>query len=55
MDHYLELMACLKDADNLDRVRVDDLDVSHLRHRISVDLAPFAKVLYARYIHIQYS
>ena len=55
MDRYLELMACLKDADNLDRVRVDDLDVSHLRHQISVDLAPFAKSLYARYIHIQYS
>ena len=55
MDRYLELMACLKDADNLDRVRVDDLDVSHLRHQISVDLAAFAKSLYARYIHIQYS
>ena len=55
MDRYLELMACLKDADNLDRVRVDDLDVSHLRHQISVDLAPFAKSLYTRYIHIQCS
>ena len=52
MDRYLELMACLKDADNLDRVRVDDLDVSHLRHQISVDLAPFAKSLYARYMHV---
>lgn len=50
MDRYLELMACLKDADNLDRVRVDDLDVSHLRHQISVDLAPFAKSLYTRYM-----
>ena len=50
MDRYLELMACLKDADNLDRVRVDDLDVSHLRHQISVDLSPFAKSLYARYM-----
>lgn len=48
-DRYLELAACLKDADNLDRVRLGDLDVSHLRHEESIDLAPFAKELYAKY------
>ena len=52
-DRYLELAACLKDADNLDRVRLDDLDVSHLRHEISIDLAPFAKELYDRYLQSQ--
>ena len=46
---YLELAACLKDADNLDRVRLDDLDISHLRHEVSIDLVPFAKALYAKY------
>ena len=51
-DRYLELAACLKDADNLDRVRLDDLDVSHLRHEISIDLAPFAKELYNRYLQV---
>ena len=48
-DRYLELAACLKDADNLDRVRLGDLEMSHLRHEVSIDLAPFAKALYARY------
>ena len=51
---YLELAACLKDADNLDRVPLDDLDVSHLRHEVSIDLAPFAKELYAKYTQVQY-
>ena len=49
MDRYLELMACLKDADNLDRVRVKDLDPSHLRHKVSVALIPFAQSLYDWY------
>ncbi len=48
-DRYLELAACLKDADNLDRVRLGDLEISHLRHEVSVDLAPFARELYAKY------
>ena len=50
---YLELSACLKDADNLDRVRQDDLDVSHLRHKESIDLAPFAQALFDRYRYVQ--
>ena len=53
-DRYLELAACLKDADNLDRVRLGDLDVSHLRHEVSIDLAPFAEELFARYLQVQY-
>jgi hypothetical protein len=47
---YLELAACLKDADNLDRVRLGDLDVSRLRHRSSRDLAFFAEILYGVYL-----
>ncbi len=47
---YLELAACLKDADNLDRVRLGDLDVSRLRHRSSRDLAFFAETLYHVYL-----
>lgn len=31
MPRYMLLSACLKDADNLDRVRIHDLDPSHLR------------------------
>ena len=47
---YLELAACLKDADGLDRIRLGDLDVSRLRHRSSRDLAFFAETLYHVYL-----
>ena len=47
---YLELAACLKDADGLDRIRLGDLDVSRLRHRSSRDLAFFAEALYHVYL-----
>lgn len=49
LSRYLELASCLKDADNLDRVRLRDLDLTHLRHRQSVDLFPFAETLFHFY------
>ena len=50
MPRYFELAADLKDADNLDRVRLRDLDITHLRHRSSINLAPFAESLYLKYL-----
>lgn len=46
---FLKLAACLKDADNLDRVRLGDLDPSRLRHRSSRNLVLFAEALYREY------
>ncbi len=46
---YMKLASCLKDADNLDRVRLHDLDTSRLRHPSSVDLVPFAEYLFHKY------
>ena len=46
---YEEIAACLKDADNLDRVRLGDLDPSHLRHEMSLALVPFAEELFQAY------
>ena len=49
MTRYMKLASCLKDADNLDRVRLHDLDTSHLRHSSSADLVPFAESLFHKY------
>ena len=38
----VELTCLLKDADNLDRVRLKDLDAKFLRHQSAKDLVPFA-------------
>ena len=38
----LELTCLLKDADNLDRVRLKDLDAKFMRHQAAKDLVPFA-------------
>ena len=46
---YGEIAACLKDADNLDRVRLHDLDPSHLRHEESLALIPLAEALYLQF------
>jgi len=46
---YEEIAACLKDADNLDRVRLHDLDPSRLRHEESLALIPLAEELYRKY------
>ena len=41
-DRYHRIAKCLKDSDNLDRVRIGDLDTKHIRHAESVDLVPDA-------------
>lgn len=45
----LELTRLLKDADNLDRVRLGDLDPWFLRHSSAKDLTGFAERLFQRY------
>ncbi len=48
-DHpHWVLTALLKDADALDRVRIDDLDVSYLRFGAAVEMEEFAWELYRR-------
>ena len=44
--HALELTRLLKDADNLDRVRLGDLNPKFLRHESARDLTGFAKRLF---------
>lgn len=46
---YYRIAKCLKDADNLDRVRLGDLDAKHLRHRESVDMVSDAQWIYDNY------
>ena len=46
---YFLLARCLKDADNLDRVRLGDLDTRHLRHPESVAMADDAQWLFDEY------
>ena len=45
----LELTRLLKDADNLDRVRLGDLDPRFLRHSSAKALTGFAERLFRRY------
>lgn len=49
LERYYRLAKCLKDADNLDRVRLGDLDPRHLRHPESKELVPDAHWIYDRY------
>lgn len=44
------LCYCLKDADNLDRVRLHDLDTSHLRHTSTRNMVDSAEYLLNQYI-----
>ena len=46
---FQRLATALKDADNLDRVRLGDLDTKHLRTPAAVALVPFADGLYRQY------
>lgn len=48
-EHALELTRLLKDADNLDRVRLGDLNPKFLRHQSAKDLTGFAQRLFHRY------
>lgn len=45
---YWPLVALLKDADALDRVRLGDLNPSFLRFKASVAMVPFAHALFER-------
>ena len=49
LDDYMLLSACLKDADNLDRVRIYDLDPSHLRSVTALSLCDDAQWIYRQY------
>lgn len=49
MDRYYRVAKCLKDSDNLDRVRIHDLDTKHLRHPESIDMADDAQWIYDAY------
>lgn len=49
LDRYLRVTRCLKDADNLDRVRLGDLDVGHLRHEESVRMESDANYILREY------
>ena len=50
-DHekFGRICSCLKDADNLDRVRIKDLDVKYLRHEKSRQMAEYAQKLFDDY------
>jgi hypothetical protein len=48
-DHqHWALIALLKDADALDRVRIGDLDSNYLRHPQAKRMVPFAQALFER-------
>jgi hypothetical protein len=48
-DHeHWPLIALLKDADGLDRVRLGDLDVRYLRHPVARPMVAFAQALFDR-------
>lgn len=49
-EKYRLLTRCLKDADNLDRVRIADLDTKHLRHQSTVEMVPLATAVFNKYI-----
>lgn len=49
MDRYYRVAKCLKDSDNLDRVRIHDLDTRHLRHHESIAMADDAQWIYDAY------
>lgn len=49
MGRYYRIAKCLKDSDNLDRVRLGDLDTKHLRHRESIDMVYDAQWIFNMY------
>lgn len=51
-ERLARITACLKDADNLDRVRIYDLDIRHLRHELSKKMEPLAEAIFAKYIAV---
>lgn len=54
-DHpHWRLAALLKDADALDRVRIDDLDVRYLRFPVARGMAQFAEELFRETRHFEH-
>ena len=53
MPRYYRVANCLKDADNLDRVRLGDLDTKHLRHQESIDMVADAQWIFDEYKSIK--
>lgn len=49
MARYYRIAKCLKDSDNLDRVRLGDLDTKHLRHQESIDMVSDAQWIFDSY------
>lgn len=49
MERFYRVAKCLKDSDNLDRVRIGDLDTKHLRHPESVAMVPDAQWIFDQY------
>lgn len=49
VERYYRIAKCLKDSDNLDRVRLHDLDTKHLRHRESIDMVSDAQWIFDIY------
>lgn len=49
---YLTLVRCLKDADNLDRVRIYDLDPSYLRFDSTKAMVPLAEFALRECLHV---
>lgn len=49
MERYYRVAKCLKDSDNLDRVRLGDLDTKHLRHLESIEMVPDAQWIFDNY------
>ena len=53
MPRYYRIAKCLKDSDNLDRVRLGDLDTKHLRHQESIDMVSDAQWIFDKYKEAQ--
>lgn len=49
VERHYRIAKCLKDSDNLDRVRLHDLDTKHLRHRESIDMVSDAQWIFDMY------
>lgn len=49
MDRFYRIAKCLKDSDNLDRVRIGDLDTKHLRHPESIAMVSDAQWIFDKY------
>ena len=53
MPRYYRIAKCLKDSDNLDRVRLRDFDIKHIRHPESREMADDARWIFREYTSAQ--